>query len=216
MRVLPTLDQYSDQKVSPEVSRILDVKGCEQFVAAHPEYYASPHNHAAIQKWLVGHRVPWSLWNFEVAFSELSKDGVLESHPEISSETHAQIALTLYEKGVRKMDSQSTFKNNFPVGTDAERQLAAEGQYEESFIEKIEERRDELTELRSLSDIGKPVSPELKQRYRNSLGRTDLSRPPLPVGWASARRHVRFHRPDLKPDSAAFNAECARLIAESQ
>ena len=37
--------------------------------------------------------------------------------------------------------------------------------------------------------------------------------PIMPDRWQEARLLVRIHRPKLRPDSAAFNAEVARIVA---
>ena len=216
MRVIPTLDQYADQKVSPEMSQILDVMGCEQFVAAHPEYYVCEHNHTAIRQWLASQGVPWSLRNIEVAFSELSKDGALKQRPEISNETRKPDA---YALGVKRMHSGLVLR--YGTGTEAEAQLAREKpeRMGELLGNTIAERAAEDESNRKLAGkVGQPVSQKLRVKYQQSLGANQRSNRENPYSkqYAEARAVIGLNFPDLKIDSPAFNRKVSELLEKAQ
>jgi hypothetical protein len=62
-----------------------------------------------------------------------------------------------------------------------------------------------------------PKKSQLGRLHRESLvaERVPRNREGLPEKWADARALVRLHRPNLKPDSMAFNAEVATELAEA-
>jgi len=219
MRVIPTLDRYSDQKVSSEMSQILDVRGCEQFIAAHPEYYVCEHNHTAIRQWLASQGVPWSLRNIEVAFSELSKDGALKQRPEISNETRTETEPDAYALGVKRMHSGLVLR--YGTGTEAEAQLAREKpeRMGELLGDTIAERAAEDAENRKLAgSAGKPVHSKLRVKYQQSLGANQRSNRENPYArqYAEARAVIGLNFPDLKIDSPAFNRKVSELLEKAQ
>jgi hypothetical protein len=215
MRVLPTLDQHSDQRVSPEISKALDVKGAEQFIESHPEYYACEHNHTAIQQWLAGHKVPWSLRNIEVAFNELTQDGKLRDS-EFTDYKVTKVPLTPEQKGVRKSTGLVLRHSTGGIG---ENQLTAElpERMEELLGDTIAARKSEDSANYKLAGgAGKPVSKKLQVKYQQSLGVRDRVHPESPYkqhkGYATARATVGLNHPDLKPDSPEYNKKVSELL----
>jgi hypothetical protein len=201
------------------MSQILDVRGCEQFVAAHPEYFACEHNHKAIRKWLASHGVPWSLRNIEVAFSELSKDGALKQRPEITDYTVTQVPLTAEDKGVQKMRSGLVLR--YDTGGIAENQLAAERpeRMTELLGDTIAERAAEDAENRKLAgSAGKPVHSKLRVKYQQSLGTSQRRNADNPYSkqYAEARAVIGLTFPDLKIGSAEYNRKVAEVLDKSK
>ncbi len=80
----------------------------------------------------------------------------------------------------------------------------------------------EFASLREMCEVGvDPRNTELGHQHRLSRSAENRGHgrngdPILPARWAEARALVLVHRPKLRPDSAAFNAEVARIIAEAK
>lgn len=184
---LPILDRREDQpRLSADMNEILDVRGCEQFIEAHPEYYAIPENFQTIRRWLLQHgNAPWSLKNLEIAFRELRGEGKIVERPEPTPiEESPESAEPSNNRGITHFGSRDTVRRNHPAPSP-----------------------EELERLR------KAHPKKLRLEYQQSLTRKIGKLPPR---WNEARAAVRVSNPHLRVDSAEFNAAVAQLVKEME
>ncbi len=83
--VTPKLDTIPTVPLSeyPGSFDEVNVEGSENFIARHPEYYASDFNSLALRNWLDQRHALYTLKNLEVAFRFLTEAGTLETRPPV-------------------------------------------------------------------------------------------------------------------------------------
>jgi hypothetical protein len=198
-RVLPNFDNYSDQNFSRDVERILDRKGFEQFCADFPDFPVTQDNVGTLVYRLNFYGVPCSRRNCGIVYSEMIADNAVVFPPEPEPESAEP-----QRDGIIR--PQSTVKFNYTL-PDTKANRIALSEMMEKFGEVCPVGTD-------------PKKTDLKRQYRESLAANrerfdDPARPNLPSGWAEARMYVRHHNPSLRVDSAAFNAEVAKVLEDT-
>jgi hypothetical protein len=217
--ILPRPDLPEDQDVTPEMAAILDQRGMDQFLEATPEYVINDRNNSLLCGFVESRGWSFSLRNLQTAYRELSKQNALEVTPEYTWD-NPKISPAPVDKYAGITRFQSTVVLRHPIGSPGARQLVGEKpeRLEELLGDDIRKYEDELAIVQSLSKPGAPVSAPLKRVYQNSIrqSRGERNEEGLPKRWAEARAVVALNNPELRSESAAFNAEVARVLAETE
>jgi hypothetical protein len=210
----PTYDSFRDDpERSPDVEQTRREYAVQQFMEDVGDAWFAGRddcNAITLKNYLDVLQVPTTRRNLMIAWRELSEGGFLEKPFD------NQYTVT-YRPSTRRGAELigSTLKTKFSPLNTAEIQLIAERpeRMDEIAGAKLRAFAAERARLNASSEIGKPVSPALKNAYRQSLAQ-EHNKQGLPKRWAEARALVRLHRPELKPESAAFNAEVAKKVSE--
>ncbi|MGA8410093.1 MAG: hypothetical protein WB680_23170 [Candidatus Acidiferrales bacterium] len=210
----PTFDRFEDNApCTPEVEQHIRERAVAQFYEDCPDFWAGTDDCNAImlRQYLELLDRPVTRRNLTIAFRELLENGFLEVP---FDNQYRSVFVPDARRGAKKILSTLAPARHSPLGP-AEIQLISERpeRMEEIGGAKLRTFAAERQRLNQLSPIGQPVTSVLKTAYRQSLA-TEHSKQGLPKRWAEARALVRLHRPELKPESAAFNAEVAKKIAE--
>jgi hypothetical protein len=212
--IKPQFDRFEDDRpCAPDVEQTRREYAVQQFVAdLGDDWFAGSDDSNAImlRQYLEMLDRPVTRRNLMIAWRELNEGGFLEK-PFDNKYTVTHVPDN--RRGARLI--ATTLKTKFSPLNMAEVQLIAERpeRLEEIGAAKLRAFAAERARLNTSSEIGKPVSPALKTAYRQSLAQ-EHNKQGLPQRWAEARALVRLHRPELKPESAAFNAEVAKKVAE--
>ena len=206
-------DRYLDQpRQIAETEFVMEKNAAHTFLDRYPDFYMGPDdcNFKLIVRLLRHQELPISLRNLEIAMLRLDASGALEKP---FDNKHTVTYRPSRRRGTELI--ASTVKTKFSPLNTAEIQLIAERpeRLEEIGGQKLREFTAERTALNQLSPIGQSVTTALKRAYRQSLAQ-EHNKQGLPKRWAEARALVRLHRPELRFDSAAFNAEVARKVTE--
>jgi hypothetical protein len=206
------LDQFDAFDKNPEVNNARVARACEDFKNDYPDYYGTEENTRELLAWLTKRGVPITRLNLSEAYEQLmaigdvltQRSGIVEHVP---ADTNKQ-----GDRGITKVGSLGTVKINFPIGSDAQRNLVGQQPHRmrEIMGEEIAAATAHLVELRDSSEIGKPVSPALRYEYGASLRQQRALKTPS-ASTAEARAVVALYHPDIKRDSPEFN----RLVAET-
>ena len=212
--IKPQFDRFEDDPpCAPDVEQTRRQYAVQQFFAdCGDEWFAGTDDCNAImlRQYLEVLDRPVTRRNLMIAWRELNENGFLEK-PFDNKYTVTYVPDK--RRGAELVTSTLKTKHS-PLNT-AEIQLIAERPERLNEIggAKLRAFAAERQRLSQLSPIGQPVSGALKTTYRQSLAQ-EHNKQGLPKRWAEARALVRLHRPELKPESAAFNAEVAKKVAE--
>jgi hypothetical protein len=212
--IKPQFDRFEDDpRCAPSVEQTRRQYAVQQFFAdLGDDWFAGTDdcNAVMLRQYLEMLDRPVTRRNLMIAWRELNEGGFLEK-PFDNKYTVTHVPDK--RRGAKLI--ATTLKTTFSPLNMAEVQLIAERpeRLEEIGGAKLRAFAAERARLNALSEIGKPVSPALKTAYRQSLAQ-EHNKQGLPKRWAEARAFVRLHKPELKPDSAAFNAEVAKKVAE--
>lgn len=210
------LDQFDKHDQSrggnPAVDNVRIARASEEFMADNPDYFPCGENTRVLLAWLNNADVPITRLNLQEAYDQLKSLGnVLKERPEtVFHELKDQDKQG--DRGVQKITN--TLNLRFPVGSDAQRNLAGKNPHrmQEIMGQTIAEDQQDRQELRSTSEVGKPVSKELRQRYLASV-RAQHAYRTSGAPLAEARACVGLNYPNVKVDSREFNRLVAELIA---
>ncbi len=212
--IKPQFDRFEDNPpCAPEVEQTIRERAVEQFYEdAGDEWFAGTDdcNAITLRNYLAVLERPVTRRNLMIAWRELNEGGFLEKP---FDNQYRSVFVPDQRRGAKKVLSTLVTKHS-PLN-EAERQLISERpeRLEELGGAKLRAFALERQRLNKLSPIGKPVSGDLKAEYRKSLA-DEHSKQGLPKRWAESRALVRLHRPELKPESAEFNREVAKKVAE--
>jgi hypothetical protein len=153
-----------------------------KFTQAHPEFYASEDNCDKVENFIRERQGIFNLRNFEIAYHALRDE--LELRPVAEPD----VPEAMNERAIPHIHSTQILP--FTISDTPENREALL-QHE--------------SELRGLSDIGKPVSGPLKQAHQESLRRWRQWGNYTPQQIAEARAVIGTNFPDVKRDSYRFN-----------
>lgn len=209
----PQWDIYNDQaRQNAGVEFVMEENAAHTFLDRYPDFYMGPDdcNFKLIVRLLRHQELPITLRNLEIAMQRLDDSGALEK-PFDNKYTVTYVPDK--RRGAKLI--ATTLKTKFSPLNTAEVQLISERpeRLEEIGGAKLRAFAADRHRLNQSSPIGQPVSSALKTAYRQSLAQ-EHNKQGLPRRWAESRALVRLHRPDLKPESAEFNREVAKKVAE--
>ena len=209
MRMLDQPDEL-DRTGGPAANARV-AQASKDFMNDYPDYYGSEHNTQKLIGWLTERGFPITRLNLSEAFEQLTALGALHTRPEIDIHVPKDSKMQ-GDRGVQKIGSMDTVKINFPVGSDAERNLTGQQPHrmQEIMGDSIAAATAHLVELRDSSEIGKPVSKELRYEYGASL-RQERAKKATVARTAEARAVVALNNPGMRRDTSEFN----RLVAET-
>jgi hypothetical protein len=210
-----TPDQWNDvPRQRPEIEAQLAKAAAIAFVQDCPEFFCCENNWERILGLLRRDKVPISRRNLGLAYEALKDTGLFETGegPELHYRT---VKLSPEDAGVKKVYAEP--KKNFDHEGLAETELLRENRSRREELgagEVIANRLAADAANRTLAgEPGQPVSKEMKQKYKQSLGRTKTTfEDGKPARWSEARMEIRESRPDLNPESQTFNLEVHALL----
>jgi hypothetical protein len=126
------------------MAALLDRKGAEAFLEAHPDFYGSEKNAQLLQDWVNQHGGCGSARNFEIAYRVLSAAGKLERRPKPKPEPPRRP--TLEERGIIDLRNVRVVRE---AVTPEDRAKYADKPYESDVARK---KRDEALRLAAVRD----------------------------------------------------------------